>query len=65
MEQDGAAILLKWHRMSRRQNLKEYVSSRDDNDNSRNGITESATLQVMKMKIGVALSQDGKVKGQI
>ena len=65
MEQDGAAILLKWHKMSRRQNLKEYVSSRDNNDNSSNGIPESDTLQVMKMMIGVALSQDGKVKVRI
>jgi hypothetical protein len=61
MEQDGAVILLKWQRMRRRQNLKEYVSSSDNDDSSSNIIPESATLQVMKMKIGVALSQDGKV----
>ena len=65
MEQDGAAILLKWQRMRRRLNLKENVSSSDNNDSSSNSIPESATLQVMKMKIGVALTQDGKVKGQI
>ena len=41
------------------------MSSSDDNESSSNGISESATLHVMKMKIGVALTQDGKVKGQI
>lgn len=41
--------------------LKEYVSSDDDSDS----IPESATLQGMNMKIGVALSQDGKAWGRI